>query len=153
MSEFVWNEKLVLEFLRWFATSHSPEEQEETLAKFKASKQPKPEWEITAVIDGCICGHNGQNPMGKPIYRVRRNSDMEEFEIGNVGETRWVDGHYKEIGEIESFYIFGTTMRVRMKGGKDRSADINLLDLHHPKNRSAVYLTNSQLEKLLTLLK
>jgi hypothetical protein len=42
MSEFVWDEKLVREFLRWFATSHSPEEQEETLAKFKASKQPKP---------------------------------------------------------------------------------------------------------------
>jgi hypothetical protein len=168
MSEFVWNEKLVREFLRWFATSHSPEEQEEVLAKFKASKQPKPEWEILEIKgngSGCIyrpsvsengvwvdkrdCGFSwtpGES-IDCSIHAVKRLSDNQIFTIGDeLGDTLTSTS-----ATLDKFEIHENKMYAHIIWGGSPHA-FELKTLTKAPKREAVYLTPSQIEKLHTLL-
>ena len=113
MSEFKWDDKLAMEYARLFAfhieygSVYNDDSMLPGLHKFKASKQPKPEWEIVAYRftknsaypgnivwkeNGNFCGwcspesmwDNGKMNNNREVFAVKRLSDGEVFTVGDT---------------------------------------------------------------------
>lgn len=97
MSEFKWDNELIMEYARMVACEYRNSEvwtdnyvaEEEIIKRFKASKQPKPEWEIVSGVSDKTpyrqhlwitpdCAEHGCG-----IYSIKRLSDGVLFTIGD----------------------------------------------------------------------
>jgi hypothetical protein len=173
MSEFKWTDGLVMQFARQMVFEFDYTQvltdytMQPRLDKFKASKQPKPEWEILSYVY-----ENGfsdmPNPIIKPnsghwnyaavanypIHSVKRLSDNQTF---TVGETVNFEGQWRTIAK---FAVTETFMQVMLSGNlRAGFASIEKVQVNmSPKvpkefgDYIPVYLTPTQLWKLLTLL-
>ena len=137
MSEFKWTDELVKEFMKDFVIHPNWKTfGDDWIEEFKASKQPKPEWEILEDASGkkgdpnfsaITRNHPHWEYTHYPIHSVKRLSDGEVFTVGDrVGYG--FDGTPNQFF-IESFHIYDKWMAVR--GGGVEAVDITLL------NRSA----------------
>jgi hypothetical protein len=121
-NEFVWTDAMVIEFAG-DGSRQMREQYESMLKDFKASKQPKPEWEILSyckyaqltdcppeIITQRHLGWNMAVVKGEPIHSVRRLSDWEVFTVGEIVNY---EGHCIE---ILSFKIEKSFMEVIMTG-------------------------------------
>jgi len=166
MSEFIWTDELAMEYARGVAESYKKSEvwsgnydaEAHLLQSFKASKQPKPEWEIlegegqTGIHVWYDSAHDMDNcPMkGCKIHKVKRLSDGEIFTVGDKFWIRHQPGEYWvinkiEIGPFEDMRLIGDP------GGYNWGLKIAL---KYPIHQSPipVLLTLSQIEKLKKLL-
>ena len=102
MSEFIWDEILIMEYARLVSKEYRNAEswtwdytsEEEIMKRFKISKQPKPEWEI---LKGCSQNgrpHDWESDgdrscpnMGCKIYSVKRLGDGEVFTVGDEAHS------------------------------------------------------------------
>lgn len=87
MTPFQWTDDLVKEFMTQFWTLGSAEATPRKISEFKASKQPKQEWEIVKMrAQGCDWGGhpwgNDCDKAGCKIHSVKRLSDGEVFTVG-----------------------------------------------------------------------
>jgi hypothetical protein len=168
MSEFIWTDALVSELFELMTSLENPEVRKRAIDKFKASKQPKPEWEIVSFesggrvwhrrhneFDGVVFENNGQcfaegwglNPeTDAKIRSVKRLSDGEVFTVGDtIGNKKWGGFH-----TITNFVIFDEKKLVAFDG----DLGWNLRDIPASEKESpiSVLLTPSQIEKLKNLL-
>jgi hypothetical protein len=159
MSEFVWTDELVREFIEYGRRLMHISDLDYLgmdMDKFKASKQPKPEWEILKGQSDARGVHTWRKideanehpcPLSAcRIYSVRRLSDGEVFTSGDIVAIEGTFFH----GPILGFYMAeGSKIRIKTHNSMV-SADLSQLTRQLP---TAVYLTPSQIEKLKQLLK
>jgi|ERR1700743_1004775 len=161
MSEFIWDEILIMEYARLVSKEYRNAEswtwdytsEEEIMKRFKISKQPKPEWEI---LKGCSQNgrpHDWESDgdrscpnMGCKIYSVKRLGDGEVFTVGD--EAHSPEGGKELIRKITEFTIEGNDIRVHF-----REYGRLLQHVKKPLPPIPVYLTPSEIEKLKELLK
>lgn len=127
MNIFQWTEQAVFEFALTIVPSTDMLTRKdflEAVEQFKASKQPKPEWEIvsyenTAVmsdepVEAITKRHSAWNyasVKGYPIHSVKRLSDREVFTVGDLiyhATKEYLDS----AGAISRFEISGSNMQV-----------------------------------------
>lgn len=161
-NSWIWTDELVLELLEKMTSMEGHENRWRAIERFKASKQPKPEWEILEYKHGGITDLPpaivGQKSIwwnqavcnNWPIHSVKRLSDGEVFSVGDKFWIKQQAGEYWVIYKIE----IGIEGDIRFISPSGYNWGLKLA-LKHPIHQSTmpVYLTPSQLEKLLTLLK
>jgi hypothetical protein len=144
MSEFIWKEQLVLQFIGKLATPYNQIEVMQRMVDFKASKQPKPEWVVLdwKSNDGVyIDKWDGKSV----INAVKRFSDGEVFTVGDV----IIDPNKGNRSEITSLHAADTFLVYSGETGW------KLKDVHKAEQqviKQVVFLTPSEIEKLHTLL-
>ena len=161
MSEFKWTDELVKEYVKDVyreLSKWAPWSDQHKLAattvfdRFKASKQPKPEWEILEVKgpSGAIYVNVEWNEkyQGYSIHSVKRLSDGEVFTVGDGVKYKGVTGTIPRFN-IEKFKIAGTSL---LAGEANRWVNIIYVSKCAPQP-IPVYLTPAEVEKLKTLLK
>jgi hypothetical protein len=165
-NEFKWDEERVLEFVKKYGLPPSFTTWKKMIESFKASKQPKVEWEI--VVGKNDKGYIFKWAKGQPhfmddkvsstcfIHSVKRLSDGEVFTVGDIVECSALNMPLP----IAKFEIVSSSMRVCFCNGLQadlsyvRKVKIKLPEV--PKelgDYQPVYLLPHQLEKLLSLLK
>jgi hypothetical protein len=153
MSEFKWEEQHVRDILQGLNKHVHPNEVERYIQDFKASKQPKPEWEIMEGINdkGYVFQWAKNHPhfmddrvgVTGSIHSVKRLSDNVIFSIGDL-VTYYANPGMVPDFEIEKFEISHTSM---LAGKGIRFVNISYLCKLPPK-QIPVTLTSSQIEKL-----
>ena len=172
MSEFKWTDELVKEFMKDFVIHPNWKTfGDDWIEEFKASKQPKPEWEIESFLmrgntwhkchyrtEGIQYESNGQYfTLGwglniqteATIYSVRRLTDGQLFTVGD-----WVKDMVGNELQITEFNLANGDLYIELKGPSRPYWTYRLKDLIKvtPEHCIPVLLTPSQIEKLLTLL-
>jgi hypothetical protein len=134
MSEFFWTDETVLAFAKAYRGAQPGkfgDWERDLMGAFKASKQPKPEWEILAYMDvSCISdlpaailtkdntAWNRAAIRSYPIHSVKRLSDGEVFTVGQ----RRLDKN-RGCFHITAFEIVGYEMRVTGPDGSQIGLD------------------------------
>lgn len=171
MSEFKWTDELAKEFAFGKVSGRTKRAQNDLLDQFKASKQPKPEWEILAIMHrGEIAKlmfwpsysqphfeYPGQqialdwalNPNnGCKIHSVKRLSDGEVFTVGDAIDV----GHLRPFN-INRFEPIGNTLLITWGGANGAGLSSLKKWAGYPPMPIPVFLYPHEMEKLKELLK